>query len=229
MNTSRKRGPTCGSTSRKSLSTRASSRSWIRADLLRGCTRNKHEFYSGRISSLPANFLPPLRDCVVIPETSPRLALLSFRPQGEILDPSHSFGMTIRFSVVATQPLDGGRLRWGCCTRHQHRGALDLAGAESMQSFIGVFQWESLHFASHGNLRRERQKFFAVAPREIGDRTDRAFFPQYRIGKRRNVAHVDTAADHDSSFADGAQGLGNKVTHRSEDNCGIKLDRRQFV
>ena len=34
-------------------------------------------------------------------------ATLSFRPQGEILDPSHPFGMTTRSQDIATQSLTG--------------------------------------------------------------------------------------------------------------------------
>ena len=43
------------------------------------------------------------RDCVAIPKPSCRSASLSFRPEGEILDPSHPFGMTTRSSAFATQ------------------------------------------------------------------------------------------------------------------------------
>jgi hypothetical protein len=51
---------------------------------------------SGAFRLFPSS---PLRDCVVTSKTSS----LSFRPQGEILDPSHSFGMTTRSWAIATQ------------------------------------------------------------------------------------------------------------------------------
>jgi hypothetical protein len=35
------------------------------------------------------------------------LTCLSFRPQGEILDPSHPFGMTTHLPRIATQSLAG--------------------------------------------------------------------------------------------------------------------------
>src|SRR5436305_7548555 len=49
----------------------------------------------------------PSRDCVVMLKTSSPLTSLSFRPQGEILDPSHSFGMTIRSPAIATHSPTG--------------------------------------------------------------------------------------------------------------------------
>src|ERR1700746_2318655 len=45
-------------------------------------------------SHSPPSLASSLEDHVVIPKTSSPLTSLSFRPQGEILDPSHSFGMT---------------------------------------------------------------------------------------------------------------------------------------
>src|SRR5205823_1449003 len=49
----------------------------------------------------------PSRDCVVMLKTSSPLTSLLFRPQGEILDPSHSFGMTIRSPAIATHSPTG--------------------------------------------------------------------------------------------------------------------------
>src|SRR5947208_6491889 len=58
----------------------------------------------------------PSRDCVVMLKTSSPLTSLSFRPQGEILDPSHSFGMTIRSPAIATHSPTGEERGGGCFT-----------------------------------------------------------------------------------------------------------------
>src|SRR5436190_5047556 len=64
----------------------------------------------------------PSRDCVVMLKTSSPLTSLLFRPQGEILDPSHSFGMTIRSPAIATHSPTGETKVGGCftlmCTQH---------------------------------------------------------------------------------------------------------------
>jgi hypothetical protein len=55
--------------------------------------------------------LPLPRGCVAINETIVSIGYLSFRPQGEILDPSHSFGMTTRLLAIATQSPNRARVR----------------------------------------------------------------------------------------------------------------------
>jgi hypothetical protein len=74
-------------------------RSAISAELaiLPEAHQSQAEGRASRNASPP--FCLPLGDCVVTSKTSS----LSFRPQGEILDPSHSFGMTTRSWAIATQ------------------------------------------------------------------------------------------------------------------------------
>ena len=58
--------------------------------------------------------------------------------------------------------------------------------------------------AFYAGACREFEELERILPREIGDRADLAFFPQQPVGKRRDVAHVDAAADHATRLAHGA-------------------------
>jgi hypothetical protein len=49
----------------------------------------------------------PLKDCVAIPIIARASAPLSFRPQGEILDPSHPFGIDNPVSSHCGKASDG--------------------------------------------------------------------------------------------------------------------------
>ena len=112
---------------------------------------------------------------------------------------------------------------------NEDRGAGERAAAQGVESFVRLLERKSLCFSAHRHTRREREKFLAVASRQIGDRTDRPLLPQIVIGKRRDVAHVNPAADHGAAALEDAQRCGHERTDRREDDRGLQSLRRSFI
>ena len=87
----------------------------------------------------------------------------------------------------------------------------------------------SCFYADISDSCREFQQIFRILAGEIGDRLDAALFPQQRIGKARNIRHVDAAAYYDTAF----HACGKRDRHQGADRCEnyrrIKLDRRITV
>ena len=106
--------------------------------------------------------------------------------------------------------------------------SLNLSLTQASQRFIGIFQRKGFDFGVHGDSRRQRQEFFAVAAREIGDRADRAFFPEKNRGKKECRSYGCRRKRH-VRFADGPQSLRNKPADGREDDCRIEFDRWQLV
>src|SRR6266478_4818349 len=87
---------------------------------------------------------------------------------------------------------------------HQHRGVVELAGAKSIQRCVGLFQGECFRLRSHRDARRDLEKLFAVATRQVRDRSDDPFFPKIGIWKRWDVAHVNPATNYNAAFGESA-------------------------
>lgn len=73
------------------------------------------------------------------------------------------------------------------------------------------------------NLGRDLHERFAVCVSQIRNRHDAPFAPQNGIGKRRDIAHVDTPADDYTTLRHGFQRDGHKRAHWREDRCGVDL------
>jgi len=75
--------------------------------------------------------------------------------------------------------------------------------------------------------RGKRQKFFAVFPRKISYRANGAFAPENIIGKGRDVAHVNSSADHAAAFCARPERKGHKFSGRGKnDGCIERRGRR---
>ena len=87
--------------------------------------------------------MPP-RDCVAIPKISTASAPLSFRPQGEILDPSHPFGMTTRHALRHSLPaeetsINRDRVVTVCNRRHVAVDAVLFAPLDELPANFRIF------------------------------------------------------------------------------------------
>src|SRR6266403_3083987 len=87
---------------------------------------------------------------------------------------------------------------------HQHRGAVELAGAKSIQRGVGLFQGECFRLRSHRDARRDFEKLFAVTARQVCHRGDGSLAPKIGIWKRWDVAHVNPAANYNAAFGESA-------------------------
>jgi len=75
----------------------------------------------------------------------------------------------------------------------------------------------------------EREKLFAIATREIRHRTDRPFVPEIAIGKRRDVAHVDSAANYGAAAFQNAQRRRHQRPDRREDDGRVQSFGWRFI
>jgi len=112
---------------------------------------------------------------------------------------------------------------------HKHGGAVEAAGAKIGQGLVGVLQRIGGGVRHDSDFRRLAQEFDAVVSSEIGDREKLTLFPEQRIGKARNVAHVNPGANDAPAFANGLQRQGDKVPNGCEDDRRIELLRRRLV
>src|ERR671937_1326407 len=85
--------------------------------------------------------------------------------------------------------------RWSMIGDLKDRGAAQFARAEFFQRDVGFFKRESFGLSLYASASGELEKFFAVAARQVGDRSDGAFVPKIDIWKRGDVAHVNPAAN----------------------------------
>src|SRR3569832_1299510 len=104
--------------------------------------------------------------------------------------------------------------------------AIEAAFAQFLQGFICLAQRERNRSCFDIELRGERKKGFAIGAREVGDRAHYALSPQQRIGKLRNVAHMNAGADYGRSFAGGRQRKRNQRADWSKQNRGVKQHGR---
>src|SRR4051812_31734115 len=68
-------------------------------------------------------------------------------------------------------------------SRHQHRRALNLSGAQKVQRFVGLGERKGPGLRLHPQLGGDCEEFGAVLAGEIGDREDRSLAPEIGIGK----------------------------------------------
>ena len=73
------------------------------------------------------------------------------------------------------------------------------------------------------------QKLLAVGPGQVGHRAHHPLPPEQVVGKRRDVAHVDAAADHDPALGRGPQGRGDERAHRRKNDGCVQFLRGQLV
>ena len=119
-----------------------------------------------------------------------------------------------------------GRSRQGPGLRHEDGGALKAPRPQIAERGVGLFQRVGNGFGLHARLEGQREERLAIRAREIGDRTDGAFFPEIGVGKARDVAHVDAAADDAPALPHGSEGAGHQIADRREYDGRVELDRR---
>src|SRR5262249_46641362 len=88
---------------------------------------------------------------------------------------------------------------------------------------VGFGERKSFEECANGNFRGDAHELGGILPGEICDRAQDAFSPEKVIGELRNIAHVDPAANDNSSFANAPQSEWNYGSGRCEHNCGIKF------
>src|SRR4029434_6239916 len=98
-----------------------------------------------------------------------------------------------------------------------------------MQRVVRAFEWKCSCLDAHGNSRHEAEKLFAIAPGEIRDGTDRSLMPQLAVRKRRNVAHVNSAADDNAAAIENAKRGRHKRTDWRKNNRRLQSFRWRFI
>ena len=76
-------------------------------------------------------------------------------------------------------------------------------------------------------MARRREEFDSVGASQVGDRAQDPLAPEDRVRKARDVAHVDSGADHGAAFADRLEHARNQIPDGCEDHGGVELDGRQ--
>src|SRR5581483_7649345 len=109
--------------------------------------------------------------------------------------------------------------------RNQNRGALQRAFAQPLEGHIGLAQREGLDGRLERELPGERQKLLTVGTSEVRDGAQGALAPEKRIGKGRDVAHVDARADDPSAGADSRKRDRHQGTHGCKENGRIQRIR----
>src|SRR6266571_978085 len=107
--------------------------------------------------------------------------------------------------------------------------AVDTALAHARERLVRAFEWKNLDRGPDRNPGREREKFLAVAAREIGYRHDAPLAPQDLVGKRRDLAHMNSGANYRTAFAHGAQGRRNQRADRREEDRRVERLGRSGV
>ena len=90
---------------------------------------------------------------------------------------------------------------------------------------LACLQGKGLHLGSDRHSRGKLQKLLAVGPGQVGHRADHPLPPEQVVGKRRDIAHVDAAADHDPAFGRGPQGRGDQGAHRCKNDGRVQFLR----
>ena len=79
-------------------------------------------------------------------------------------------------------------------------------------------------FIENQQARAKLERFVNI----VRDHEDRhgTFVPKICVGKRRNVTHVDTPANHSAAFAEGFERNRYQLSHRCKDNRCVDGLRR---
>ncbi len=112
---------------------------------------------------------------------------------------------------------------------HQHRRAVQLPVPQPRQRLVGVAERKGLNARQDAEPGRERHELEPVGAGQVGHRAQRALAPQQRIGERRDVAHVDAAADDDAARPYGGQRRRHERADRGEDDGGVQRHRRGAI
>src|SRR5439155_13084702 len=83
---------------------------------------------------------------------------------------------------------------------HKNSSPVQLAATEFFKGGVGFFQWKRFHFCFHRDARSEFEKFFPIASSQVSDGSDYPLVPKIDIWKRRDVAHVNSAANDNAAF-----------------------------
>src|SRR5207249_3563216 len=105
----------------------------------------------------------------------------------------------------------------------------EFAGAEFVECRVRFFERKGFDFCFYRHARRNFEKFFTVAASQVGDGGDCALLPKIDIGKGRDVAHVNAAANHDAAFSERAKCCWNQRPNRRKNDRGIEFFRWDFV
>ena len=107
-------------------------------------------------------------------------------------------------------------------------GEPNLPSARPVQHLICRLQWKYFGFGPNWHAGSNDKKFLAVLAGEVRDRADGPLLPEPRGRKARNVAHMNSGADHGSSLVDGSERERHEVADGREDDRGVQwLGRAQ--
>src|SRR5437879_1004869 len=101
----------------------------------------------------------------------------------------------------------------GPLMHREHRGAADAALAHARERLVRPLEGKNLDRGPDRYLGSEREKFLAIAAREIGDRHDAALAPQDLVRKRRDLAHVDARARRAGATCLGPRAASRAFSH----------------
>ncbi len=99
----------------------------------------------------------------------------------------------------------------------------------SASARIGLGERIGRRLGADAQARREIEEIERVLPRQVGDRAQHALLPEQRVGKARDVAHVDAAADDGAAGRDRAQRRRHQRADGGEDQRGVERLRRHLV
>jgi hypothetical protein len=105
----------------------------------------------------------------------------------------------------------------------------DFTPAQLRYRLIGLIQWKARHHRANFSLADDFQEAGAILTGEIGDTLDMPLAPQIRIGECRNIAHMDSRADHPFASSHGLESLRNQCSDRGEQDGCIQERRRQCI
>jgi hypothetical protein len=112
---------------------------------------------------------------------------------------------------------------------HKHRSPRETTFPEIRKRPVCVLHRVARHLDLELKLAGEAHKRRAIFSREIGDRTDPSLLPQEIVGKGRDLAHMNSAADDDPAFDERFKRDRHQSAHRGEDQRSVKFGWRRFI
>src|SRR6059058_5108463 len=95
-------------------------------------------------------------------------------------------------------------------------------GAQIGECLVGTSERISRSFRLDPHLRHDRKEVLTVLPGQISDRFELSLVPKNLVWETRNVAHVNSGADHASTFAHRAQRRRHKRADRRVNDGAIE-------
>src|SRR5262249_31760143 len=136
--------------------------------------------------------------------------------------------------------IPGSFRRWVFCAAYRGPAGRSMGGlrdedgrareasvAQILERGAGPGERVGVRFRADARVGGETQELRAVAPREVRHRAQHALTPETLARPRRDRAHVDAPAHHDSAGFDGGERSRHEVADRREDQRGVERFRRR--